>query len=78
MKQSRKLPSDYALDALSIEAANRGKQMGRADYSYGKLVADTTQEERERIADSYRANFKRRRSSTQSFFEEADLEGAGE
>jgi len=50
-----KLPEDYAIDALAVEAERRGKAMNRPDYSYGKLVADTTKEQRERICDEYRA-----------------------
>ena len=55
MGQARKLPGDYAIDALALEADRRARRMGDPSYSYGKLVADTTEEERERIADTYRA-----------------------
>lgn len=74
-----KLPADYAIDALSLEAERRAKKMNRPDYSYGKLIADTTPEERERIADTYRAEYrkKRGRSCTQSFSNESDKEGSG-
>lgn len=51
----KKLPGDYAIDALAVEAERRAGILGRPDYSYGKLVADTTPEQRERIADDYRA-----------------------
>lgn len=71
------LPGDFALDALSTEALRRGKRMGRADYSYGKLVADTTQEERERIVDTYRAESRKRKARTISCFLEADQAGTG-
>lgn len=54
------LPADYALDALSEEALRRGKNMGRPDYSYGKLVVDTTEAEREQILEDYRRNFHRK------------------
>lgn len=79
MSSYGKLPGDYALDALSLEAQRRGKLMGDPHYSYGQLVADTTQEERERIADCYRAEYRRKRGRgcTHSFFQEADKEGAG-
>lgn len=50
-----KLPADYAIDALALEVDRRAKKMNRPDYSYGKLIADTTPEEREQIADTYRA-----------------------
>lgn len=35
--------------------------MNRPDYSYGKLIADTTPEERERICDAYRTEVRRKR-----------------
>lgn len=71
-----KLPEDYAIDALSLEAQRRGKLIGDPHYSYGQLVADTTEEERERIADCYRAEYRRKqgRGYTHSFFQEADKE----
>ena len=74
------LPEDYRVDALAVEAGRRAREMGRPDYSYGKLVADTSPEEREQIANDYRKNFKRRywRGGTTSFFQEADKEGAGD
>ncbi len=73
-----KLPADYAIDALSLEAERRAKKMNRPDYSYGKLIADTTRCERERIVDTYRAEYKRkhRRGCTHSFFDASDSEGA--
>lgn len=75
-----KLPEDYRVDALAREAEKRARQMGRPDYSYGKLVADTTEEERETIAEEYKKHFKRkyRKGGTKSFFPEADKEGAGD
>ena len=53
MSRKRNMPDDFAVDALSTEALRRGKKMGRPDYSYGKLVADTTEYEREQIVDAY-------------------------
>lgn len=61
MAAGNKLPGDYALDALALEVDRRAKKMNRPDYSYGKLIADTTPAERERIADTYRAEYKRKR-----------------
>lgn len=52
------LPEDYAIDALAIEADRRREMLGRP-YSYGKLVADTTLEERSVIAEKYRRRKKR-------------------
>lgn len=57
MKAS-KLPQDYRLDALAKEADKRAKQSG-LPYSYGKLVADTTESQRDEIAEGYRRNNKR-------------------
>ena len=48
------IPSDYAIDALSMEAERRRKKKGLVRYSYGQLVADTTEAERETIAEAYR------------------------
>ena len=50
---SAKLPADYAIDGLALEADRKAKQLGRA-YSYGMLVADTTLQQREEIAEGYR------------------------
>ena len=74
------LPVDYTVDALAVEAERRAREMGRPDYSYGKLVADTSPEEREQIAEDYKKHFKRkhRKGGTKSFFPEADKEGAGD
>ena len=47
------LPADYAIDGLSLEADRRAKALGRP-YSYGQLVADTTEAQREKIVESYR------------------------
>lgn len=76
MAQNGKLPEDFRIDALSSEAARRGKKLGRP-YSYGQLVADTTQEERDEICQRYESTFRKRRKSgrTKSFFAEADKEG---
>lgn len=50
---SKKLPEDYAIDALSLEAERRRKLLGRP-CSYGQLVADTTLAQRQEIAEAYR------------------------
>lgn len=47
------IPADYPVDALALEATRRGRALGRP-YSYGQLVADTTREQREELAESYR------------------------
>ena len=76
MEQSGKLPEDFRIAALSSEAVRRSKSSGR-QYSYGKLVADTTHEERDEICQRYESAFRKRRKSgrTKSFFAEADKEG---
>lgn len=47
------LPADYAIDGLSLEASRRAKELGRP-YSYGQLVADTTEAQREKSEENYR------------------------
>lgn len=47
------LPADYAIDALALETDKRRKALGRP-YSYGQLIADTTLQQREQIAEGYR------------------------
>lgn len=64
----KKLPADYAIDAFAMEAERRGKALGRP-YSYGKLVADTTKEEREEILRAYREGGRKRRSTKSVFME---------
>ncbi len=54
----RKLPADYAVDALAVAAAD-------SHMSYGKLVAATTREERVKIAERYRVNVRRRSENKQ-------------
>lgn len=53
MAAMKKLPADYAIDALAMEA-DRRRQLGHHQYSYGKLVAETTYEERQVLAEKYR------------------------
>lgn len=76
----KKAAADDAIDALCIEATRRGKRMNRPDYSYGKLVADTTEAERLGIVEKYRARKRRKQvmGGTRSYFDEADEEGAGD
>lgn len=71
----KKLSEDYAIDAFALEAERRGKAMGRP-YSYGKLMADTSTEEREEILRSYRGRGRKRSRSTKSAFlaEDRDAE----
>ena len=55
----KKLPEDYRVDALALEADRRARELGR-HYSYGMLVADTTYEERCLIAERYERRMKRK------------------
>lgn len=48
----KKLPADFGVMAYAKEAERRGKLLDRP-YSYGKLVADTTEAEREQIKQDY-------------------------
>lgn len=57
---ARKLPNDYAIDALAAEAARRRETMGGVRYGYGDLVAGTTPEERRQIVENWKRNRSRR------------------
>lgn len=57
-KGYRTVPADYRVDALALEADRRAKKLGRP-YSYGQLIADTTEAERDEIAERYREELKR-------------------
>lgn len=48
-----RIPADYSIDAMTMETERRSKAQGRS-YSYGQLIADTTREQREQMAESYR------------------------
>lgn len=52
------MPADYRVDALALEADRRAKKLGRP-YSYGQLIADTTEAERDEIAERYREELKK-------------------
>ena len=52
------LRNDFAIDALALEVDRRKPTKG-SSYSYGHLVADTTEAERQVIADRYRKGGKR-------------------
>ena len=54
----REVPADYRVDALALEATRRSRELGRP-YSYGQLIADTTEEQRDEIAERYREELKR-------------------
>ena len=67
---SARLPEDYAIDALAVEA-DKLRQAGKHQYSYGKLVADTTEEQRQQIAERYRRK-KHGEPETDRFRQETD------
>lgn len=80
MAKQGRLPGDYAIDALVLEVDRRKEKSGDPYYSYGKLVADTTREEREAIAEQYRCGTHRRRrgGSTKTVFLETQEEAEAE
>ena len=54
MKENKaQLRNDFAINAMAVEVERRKKKMPCRRYSYGRLVADTTREEREKIAARY-------------------------
>lgn len=53
------LRNDFAIDALVLEVDRRKGQKECGRYSYGQLIADTTEAERQVIADRYRMGGKR-------------------
>ena len=70
------LPADFAIDALALEADRRRKLAGRP-YSYGQLVAATTEAEREALADRY-ARQKRRRGNREPYREQTEEQAIAE
>lgn len=66
------LPNDYAIDALALEVDRENKKRGTANYSYGRLVADTTFEQRQRIADRYVRKRARKSGSAERYTEPDD------
>lgn len=70
MSKSR---TDHRMAALILEVERRRKQTGFHDYSYGKLIADTTPEQRQEIVDRYKEN-RRRATGAAGRFQEADDE----
>lgn len=54
MAEGYRIPGDYAIDALTLEAERRRKQKGIAKYGYSQLMADTTPAQREAIIEEYR------------------------
>ena len=72
MKDEDKSRGDSAIHALVEEVECRKNKFRR--YSYGKLVADTTTEERERIVERRCSNVKRRSNGTERFEEPDDEE----
>lgn len=73
MSRYGKLPNDYAIDALSLEAQRRERKLGRP-YSYGQLIADTSQEERAVITERYREQFRNRKRGEKPAFLETECD----
>lgn len=67
----RKLPNDYAINAMTAEVERRRKLTGRR-YDYGKLIADTTPAEREQIAENYRRRVLKQPASEGKYIEPDD------
>lgn len=63
-----------ALDALSLEVERRRKLPGNHQYSYGKLIADTTEAQRKEIVDKYRRGHRRSDGRRASVYQESDDE----
>lgn len=55
----KELPADFRVIALAKEAEEI-RQNGCPQYTYGKLVADTTLEERDAIEEKWRGYFAKR------------------
>lgn len=66
------LPNDYAIDALALEVDRQNKKRGTVNYSYGKLVADTTCEQRQSIADRYARKAARKNTAPDRYREPDD------
>ena len=71
-----RLRGDFAIEALTAEVERRRKQPEKYGfrYSYGKLVADTTEEERVRIVDCYREGKQRSQAARARYREPNDEE----
>lgn len=69
----RKLPADFAIDALVAEVERRKHEPHRNGFSYGKLVAETTYAQREKIVEDYRRGVRRKgRSGVRPVFLDAE------
>lgn len=56
----KQLPADWRIDALCLEADRRRMERGILGYSYGQLMKDTTEAQRESIYEKYLKERKRR------------------
>lgn len=74
MKDEDKDRGDFAIHALVEEVERRKEKNECGRYSYGKLVADTTPEERKRIVERRCAGIRSRSSGTERFEEPDDAE----
>ena len=74
MKEEDKERGDFAIHALVEEVERRKAKHECGRYSYGQIVADTTQEERERIVEHRCAGIRSRAGGTERFEEPDDAE----
>jgi len=72
MKVADEERNDYAVDALVREVERRRDEKPCRRYSYGRLVADTTMEEREGIAERYLARISKVPQRAERFEEPDD------
>lgn len=72
MKEHIEERNDYAIDAMVHEVERRKKEKPCGRYSYGKLVADTTLEERQGIAERYLGHPEKGRQNIERFKEPDD------
>jgi len=74
VKDEDKSRGDFAIHALVEEVERRKGKHACGRYSYGKLVADTTPEERERIVERRCAGVRPKSLGTERFEEPDDAE----
>ena len=61
------------MNALVAEAEKRRKKLGLPFYSYGNLVADTTEEERRKIVERYRRRKRNQDTEADEIFRDPDV-----
>lgn len=66
--------TDHVMAALVLEVERRKRLPGLHDYSYGRLMADTTPQEREEIVKAHRKGRGRGTASGETYRETNDEE----